>query len=186
MRTTSFRTLEVQNLQKEFLVEAHISELRLLTAAPSSQKAPRSPLLHTRPNINLPRKTRLRLRVQMPIRIRNRLGINHRLLGQTIRLRPRNVNHPVNDRMRDVHALGTELPSEGLRLGAEGEFHGGEGGEEGGAFDGGGCAGEDESGWVGECGDAGEEEWEGCLGEEEGSFAVGRENCQPSIPSVVM
>ena len=88
--------------------------------------------------------------------------------------------------MRDVHALGTEFPSEGLRLGAKGVFHGGEGGEEGGAFDGGGCAGEDEGRWVGECGDAGEEEWEGCLGEEEGSFAVCRKIFQSLIPSVVI
>lgn len=116
--------------------------------------------------------------MQVPVRIRNRLGINFRLLGQPIRLRPRCVDDAVDDRVRDVYALGTEFPSEGLRQGAEGELHGGEGGEEGGAFDGGGGAGEDEGWGVGGCrGGGGEEEGEGCLGEEEGSFAVGGEEC---------
>ena len=109
----------------------------------------------------------------MPIRIRNRLWINLRLLRQPVRLVPGYVNHAVDDRMRDMHALGTEFPSEGLRHGAEGEFHGGEGGEEGGAFDGGGGAGEDEGWGVGGRGGGGEEEGEGRLGKEEGSFAVG-------------
>ena len=82
----------------------------------------------------------------MPIRVRNRVRINHGLLGQPPRLGLRNVNHPVDDRMGNMHALGAEFPSEGLRLGAQGELHGREGGEEGGAFDGGGGAGEDEGG----------------------------------------
>lgn len=115
--------------------------------------------------------------MQMPIRIRNRLRVNLRLLGQAIRLGARDVDDAVDDRVSDMYALGAELPREGLGHGAEGEFHGGEGGEEGGAFDGGGGAGEDE-GW-GVCrgclgGGAGEEEGEGGLREEEGSFAVCR------------
>lgn len=117
----------------------------------------------------------------MPIRIRDGLGVNLRLLGQPVRLRPRNVNDPVDDRVRDVHALGTEFPSERLREGAQGELHGREGGEERGAFDGGCGAREDEGGWVCGCGwvCGGEEEGEGCLGEEEGSFAEGGGEGQP-------
>lgn len=110
--------------------------------------------------------------MQMPIRVRNRLGVNLRLLGQSVRLRPGDVDHAVDDRVRDVHALGAEFAGEGLRQGAQGELHGGEGGEEGGAFDGGGGAGEDEGGGVFGGGCGGEEEGEGGLGEEEGSFAV--------------
>ncbi len=113
----------------------------------------------------------------MPIRIRNRGGINHGLLGEPVALRPGDVNHAVDDGVRDVHALRAELAGEGLREGAQGELHGGEGGEEGGAFDGGGGAGEEEGGGVGGWGGGvvggGEEEGEGGLGEEEGSFAGG-------------
>lgn len=101
----------------------------------------------------------------MPIRIRNRFRINLGLLGQSVRLRPRYVYHAVDDRMRNVHALGTEFPSERLRHSAQGELHGREGGEEGGAFDGGGGAGEDEGGRVFRGGGCGEEEGEGGLGE---------------------
>ena len=82
-------------------------------------------------------------RKDVPVRIRDGLGIDLRLLGQPVRLRPRDVDNAVDDGVRDVHALGAEFPREGLRHGAQGELHGGEGGEEGGAFDGGGGAGED-------------------------------------------
>lgn len=111
--------------------------------------------------------------MQMPVRIRNRLGVDLRLLGQPVRLRARDVNHAVDDGVRDVHAFRAEFPSERLRHGAQGELHGREGGEEGGAFDGGGGAGEDEGGGVvgRGGGGGGEEEGEGGLGEEEGSFA---------------
>ena len=105
----------------------------------------------------------------------HRSGINLPPLAQIPPLRPRNINHAINDRMRDMHALRTHLPGQTLRHGAEGELHGGEGGEVGGTFDGGGGAGEDE-GWrvgllVGCWG--GEEEREGGLGEVEGTFAGG-------------
>lgn len=77
--------------------------------------------------------------------------------------------------MRDVYALRSELATEGLGEGAHGEFAGGEGGAEGGTFEGGCCAGEDEGWWVfwRRGGFEGfEEEREGGLGEEVGSFAV--------------
>lgn len=109
----------------------------------------------------------------MPVRVRDRLGVDLGLLGQAVALRPGDVDDAVDDRVRDVHALGAELPREGLRQGAQGELHGGEGGEERGAFDGGGGAGEDEGGRVRGGGGGGEEEGEGGLGEEEGAFAVG-------------
>lgn len=118
--------------------------------------------------------------MQMPIRVRNRARIDLGLGRQPVRLRAGDVDDAVDDGVRDVHALGAELARERLRQGAQGVLHGGEGGEEGGAFDGGGGAGEDEGWGVGGrgcgcgCGGGGggEEEGEGRLGEEEGSFAV--------------
>lgn len=74
--------------------------------------------------------------------------------------------------MRDMHALRTKLPRQTLRHGAQGELHGCEGGEERGAFYGGGGAGEEEGGGV-RGGGGGEEEGEGGLREVEGAFAGG-------------
>lgn len=74
--------------------------------------------------------------------------------------------------MRDMHALGTHLPCKTLSQRPQGEFHGCEGGKEGGAFDGGGGSGEDEGWWVGVGGGI-EEEGEGGLGEVEGAFSGG-------------
>ena len=81
--------------------------------------------------------------MQMPIRIRDSLGIDLGLLGQSVALGARDIDDAVDDGVRDVHALGAELARERLRQGAQRELHGREGGEERGAFDGGGRAGED-------------------------------------------
>ena len=113
--------------------------------------------------------------MQEPIRLRDRIRLDHVLLGDAIGLGARGVDDAVDDGVGDVDALGAELAGEGLGEGAEGELHGGKGGEEGGAFGGGGGAGEEEGGWGGRvgggvCGE--EEEGEDGLGEEEGSFAV--------------
>ena len=79
--------------------------------------------------------------------------------------------------MSDMHALRPELPSQRLRQGAQRELAGREGGAEGGAFHGGGGAGEDEGRGVrhGRGGVGGEEEeGQDMVGEEEGAFAEGR------------
>lgn len=81
--------------------------------------------------------------MQIPIRVRDGLRVNHGFLGEPVPLRAGDVDDAVDDGVRDVHALRAVLAGEGLGHGAEGVLHGGEGGEEGGAFDRGGGAGED-------------------------------------------
>lgn len=81
--------------------------------------------------------------MQPPIRIRNRRGINLSTLTQVPLLSPRYINHAINDGVRDMDALRAELAGQRLGEGAEGEFGSREGGEAGGAFYGGGGAGED-------------------------------------------
>lgn len=81
--------------------------------------------------------------MQIPIRVRDGLRVDHGFLGEPVPLRAGDINDAVDDGVRDVHALRAVLAGQGLRHGAEGVLHGGEGGEEGGAFDGGGGAGED-------------------------------------------
>lgn len=111
----------------------------------------------------------------MPIRLRDRVRIDHRLLRQPEPLHARYVDDAVDDGVRDVHASGAEFSREALREGADGKFHGGEGGEEGGTFGGGCCAGC--GGWGGGngvslkplCG-VGERDWKGFRAEGEGVF----------------
>ena len=86
-------------------------------------------------------------------------------------LRPRYINHTINDRMSYMHALRPKFPSETLRQGSHSELACREGGTESGAFQGGGCAGEDNSWWVFEVGGV-EEEGEDGLGEEVGTTSV--------------
>lgn len=81
--------------------------------------------------------------MQIPIRIRDALWIDHRFLREPVPLGAGDIDDAVDDSVRDVDALGPVLAGKGLGHGAEGVLHGGEGGEEGGAFDGGGGAGED-------------------------------------------
>jgi len=113
----------------------------------------------------------------MPIRVRDILRTNLSLSRHILQplLRPLNINHAVNDRMRDVHAFRRELLRYTSRQGTQGEFGRREAGHERVGFDGGGCAGEDEGWWV-----LGflvfgvlEEARESALREEESAFAVG-------------
>lgn len=66
--------------------------------------------------------------------------------------RARDIDHPVHDNMRHVHALGPELPGERLRQRAQGKLAGRERRERGRALEACCCAGEDEGGWVGQAG----------------------------------
>lgn len=87
--------------------------------APKKTTAKRNPRTH-------------RLRAQLPV-----LPLHHPLL------RPRYVNHPVDNRMRHMHAAGAELATERLRQSPQSEFAGREGRALRRAFEGGGRARED-------------------------------------------
>lgn len=63
----------------------------------------------------------------------------------------RHINHPIDDNMRDMHALGPEFPSQRLPQGAKCELPGGEGAEVGGALYGGRCSCDQEGRWVCGC-----------------------------------
>lgn len=93
-----------------------------------------------------------------------------------------NINNAIDNHMTDVNALGCEFSGQRLCQSSLSEFGRGEGGETGGSFQSGRCAGEDEGGVVfwGCCG-GGEEVGEDCLGEVEGSFAVTRRGWSATV-----
>jgi hypothetical protein len=117
----------------------------------------RLPLLNIRPQIQLIRKRRPRLRMQKPIRIGNlhyistpssslggtgeggktySIRANLRILMlKDISLRTRNINYAINNDMRDMHSLGTEFSCQRLREGPKTELCACEGAEEGRAAD---------------------------------------------------
>jgi hypothetical protein len=95
------------------------------------------PLLNRRPKINFPRKVRLGLRMQPPVVIRNlhislvnsnippgqqkgenthRISTQLGLLGHILQPlpRPRNINNPIHNHMRNMHPLGSKLPRQTL------------------------------------------------------------------------
>lgn len=102
-----------------------------------------------------------RLRIQLRI-----------LMLERPRLRARDINHPIDDHMRDVHALGPELAGQRLRQRAQGELARRERGEVRRAPHAGRRPREDEGRRVLEVRGL-EEQRERLLGEVEGSFAVG-------------
>jgi hypothetical protein len=74
-----------------------------------------SPLLQHRPNINLVSKAPHALRVQVPISLRDVARSDLRLGRHVLQIvPPRNVNGPINDGMRNVHALRRKLPRDRL------------------------------------------------------------------------
>lgn len=94
------------------------------------------PLLDIRPDVNLPRKRRPGLRMQMPIRIRDAIRADLTVFDAIIHLhvlRARDVNDAVDNGMRDMDALGPEFARQALAQRARGEFARGEGAAEGGA-----------------------------------------------------
>ena len=82
-------------------------------------------------------------------------------------LRPRHINHPVDDDVRDVHALRAKLPRQRLAQAPEGELARREGVEEGGTLYGGRGAGDEEGGRVRGGLDRVQEGGEDFLGEKE-------------------
>jgi hypothetical protein len=65
------------------------------------------PLLHERPNVNLPDPSASGLCMQIPITIRNSIGTNLRIWSQILQplLRPRDINHSIDNSMTDMHTL---------------------------------------------------------------------------------
>lgn len=106
-----------------------------------------------------------------------RIGTNFPILNPTVDLpllRPRNVDHAVDDHVRDVDTLGTELAGQRLRQGTLCEFAGGEEAEARRAAHRSGRASDDQRRRVGGVGvDGLEEEGQGGLGEVEEASAVG-------------
>lgn len=73
-----------------------------------------------------------------------RLRIQLRILKlKSPRFGTRDINNPINNNMRDMYTLRSELPRERLRQRAESELARRESGEIGGTFETGCCAGED-------------------------------------------
>ena len=102
----------------------------------------------------------------------HRISTNLRILFLEVPvLRPRYVNHAINNRMSNMHALRPKFPSQTLRQGSHSELACREGGTESGAPQGGCCAREDERWRVCEVGGV-EEEGEDGLGEEVGTTSV--------------
>lgn len=102
-------------------------------------------LLHKRPTIQFLRKVTPRLGMQIPITVRNRIRVNLPIFHTSIHrpvLRSRNINHPIDDRMRNMHSLGTELSCQTLGRSSQCELAACKGGHVGGAAQGGGRAGD--------------------------------------------
>jgi hypothetical protein len=120
----------------------------LNTFSPTIHNSSLSPLLQHRPNINLISKTPLPLRMQMPIRLRNiaraNLALGRHISQPRLGLRDViHINRTINDSVRDVHTLWSELFRDRSAQRAEGEFAAGERRHLRVGFDGCGRAGED-------------------------------------------
>ena len=109
----------------------------------------------------------------MPVRVGD--GISTDLSIRPSILHPvlssRNINHPINDRMCNVHPLWSKLLAQAVRERSKRKLAGREGRHHGIALDRRGGTGEDKGGRMLAI-DAFEEEWKSCLGEDEGSSAV--------------
>jgi hypothetical protein len=86
----------------------------LNTFSPTIHNSSLSPLLQHRPNINLISKTPLPLRMQIPIRLSNiiraNLAIGRHALQKLLGFRDIvHINRAINDSVKDVHTLWSEL-----------------------------------------------------------------------------
>ena len=114
--------------------------------------------------------------MQRPIRLSNIIGANLALGRHVLQplLSPRNINNTINNSVSDMHALRREFPRDRIAQRAQRPLAAGESGHLRVGFDARCRAGEDQGWrvfgvWVG---GGLEEEGEGGLGEDEGSFAV--------------
>ena len=87
------------------------------------------PLFNEGPDVKLKGKARPWLRMQVPILVRDGRRVNLPILGHVVHLRPGDIDDPIDDGMRNMHALRTKLPAQALRQRSERELAGREGGE---------------------------------------------------------